>query len=155
MDIDELRDPIEVWELAVNKSSTDLISLLRSDKKIGRSHREALALHLEGKLRPIIKRVKQNKHRKTISYLELVITSKMEQMRLEYKRISAQKHITKTMYREKKKIIDQLCKEFKADPEQFSEYLRQDRSRVIKSKPKGDWLIEQFQLWYEKEVRQK
>lgn len=51
-DINELKDPIEVWK-AVEGEAADLIALLRSDTPIYKVDREALADWLEGSLKPV------------------------------------------------------------------------------------------------------
>jgi hypothetical protein len=51
-DISDLEMPVAVWK-AVEGDKTELLGLLRSDKRLNRKTREALADWLEGKLKPV------------------------------------------------------------------------------------------------------
>lgn len=150
MDIAELRDPVEVWEL-VTKNPEALITFLRSDEKIGFSHREALALYFEGKLKPARKRGRPSDVR---SFLERISKpTKLEALASLVELISERARKYKKLYGNSDKIIDAVANKYGEDTEALRNHIRRSMKRVIKSDA-TDWLILQFQNWYEKREKE-
>lgn len=113
MDITEIKEPVEVYELAEKKYYRPLVDLLRSDEPISRWTRDALADYFEGK--PVRLR-RRGAPRKKDWFMNKVFTSWALQ---DYKRIAGRLKKRKSFHGQADVLADAICRRYGLELQPF------------------------------------
>ncbi|MDB4112126.1 hypothetical protein N9571_06205 [Yoonia sp.] len=134
--INDLREPIEVYEAAVGDVET-LVEYLRSDQPIGSWMREVLAFYLAGELEPKLPKGRPKKDTK--------VSKLMRMAAMEYRsRLYWAKKEGKPVYGKAEALRGEIAKNYGIIPEQFE----QEFHRGIPNRKTVIGLQDRFVDWY-------